>query len=60
MSYKATEMRFAVSGTMDKVVGGERGCGLVAHLAYGEQARMGPKITGSGSSDVGAPLVRHG
>jgi hypothetical protein len=24
MSHEATEMRFAVSGTMDKVVGGER------------------------------------
>jgi hypothetical protein len=48
MSHEATEKRFAVSGMMDKVVGGERGLGLVAHLACGEQP------TGPGSSDVGA------
>jgi hypothetical protein len=43
MSYEATEMSFAVSGTMDKAVGGERGCGLVPHLAYGEQLTWGRK-----------------
>jgi hypothetical protein len=43
MGHEATEMRFAVSGTMDKVVGGERGCGLVAHLTYGEQLTWGRK-----------------
>ena len=48
-----------VRDDLDKVVGGERGPGLVARLAYGERAHMGPKITGPGSSDVGAPLVRH-
>ena len=37
MSHEATEMRFAVSGTMDKVVGGERGRGLITPLACGEQ-----------------------
>jgi hypothetical protein len=42
-SAEPKEMRFAVSGTMDKVVGGERGCGLVAHLAYGEQLTWGRK-----------------
>jgi hypothetical protein len=41
MSHEAAEMRFPVSRTMDKVVGGERGCGLVAHLAYGEQLTWG-------------------
>jgi hypothetical protein len=41
MSHEATEMRFAVSGTMDKVVGGERGRGLVTHLACGEQLPWG-------------------
>jgi hypothetical protein len=41
MSHEVTEMRFAVSGTIDKVVGGERGRGLVAHfLAY---RRAGPR-----------------
>jgi hypothetical protein len=61
MSHEATEMRFTVSETMDKVVGGERGRGLVAHfLAYRRATHMGPKITGPGSSDVGALLVRHG
>jgi hypothetical protein len=54
MSHEATEMRFAVLGTMDKVVGGERGRGLVAHLACGEQLPWGSKITGPGSSDVDA------
>jgi hypothetical protein len=49
-----------VRDDLDKVVGGERGRGLVTHLAYGEQLTWGPKITGPGSSDVGAPLVRHG
>jgi hypothetical protein len=43
MSHEATEMRFAVSGTMDKVVGGERGRGLVAYLAYREQLTWGRK-----------------
>ena len=33
MSHEATEMRFAVSGTMDKVVGGERGRVSVAALS---------------------------
>jgi hypothetical protein len=37
MSHEATEMRFAVSRTMDKVIGEEHGCGLAAHLAYGKQ-----------------------
>jgi hypothetical protein len=48
MSHKVTEMRFAVLGTMDKVVGGERA------------ARMRPKMTGPGSCNVGAQLVRRG
>jgi hypothetical protein len=44
MSHEATEMRLAVSGTiLDKVVGGERGRGLVTHLAYGEQLTWGRK-----------------
>jgi hypothetical protein len=45
-----------VRDDLDKVVGGERGRGLVTHLAYGEQLTWGPKITGPGSSDVGAPF----
>ena len=47
MSREATEMRFAVLGTINKVVGGEGGCGLTGHLAYGEQLTWGPKITGA-------------
>jgi hypothetical protein len=43
MSYEATEMRFTVLGTMDKVVSGERGRGLVAYLACGEQLPWGQK-----------------
>ena len=37
MSHEATEMRFTMSETMDKAIGGERGRGLVAQLACGEQ-----------------------
>jgi hypothetical protein len=61
MSHEATEMRFAVSETIDKVVSGERGRGLVAHfLAYRRAAHTGPKITGPGSRYVGALLVSTG
>jgi hypothetical protein len=62
MSHEAIEMRFTVSETMDKVVGGERGLGLVAHFLAYRRAKLiwGQKLTGPGSSDVGALLVRHG
>jgi hypothetical protein len=53
MSHEATEMKLAVLGTMDKVVGGERGRGLVTP-GLRRAAPMGPKITGPGSSDAGA------
>ena len=32
-----------VRDDLDKVVGGERGRGLIAHLAYGEQFTLGRK-----------------
>jgi hypothetical protein len=44
MSHEATGMRLArVRDDLDKVVSGERGRGLVAHLAYGEQPTWGRK-----------------
>jgi hypothetical protein len=43
ISHEVTEIRFTVLRTMDKVVGGERGYSLVAHLAYGEQLTWGRK-----------------
>jgi hypothetical protein len=43
ISHEATEMRFTVSKTTDKVVGRERDYSLVAHLAYGEQLTWGRK-----------------
>ena len=47
MSHEATEMRFAVLETIDKVVGGERGRGLVAHfLAYRRASSHGAKNNG--------------
>jgi hypothetical protein len=46
MSDETTEMRFALSGTMGEVVGGERGRGLCRTHGLPRAAPMEPKITG--------------
>ena len=50
MSHEATEMRFAVSGTMDKVVGGESAVVVLSHTWLAASSSHGAEKRGQAAA----------